>query len=732
MLTFVHTFVPNLDNFLTMALLWLISYIVHSSTLLGIAALSQHYGLLTSRRFAERVWRLALFGGVCSSSIFCGFIVLNNLQHNASTSPLQTPTINAASEPMPNTSRDADQAPATGFTSSHSSLDERGSTNSSPNTIPSDALSPSLPIVTRNLAMSWQLPASLKQLLSALFAAWLLYAGMILAKTFLSVGYLHHMLARLPLAQREDLLDFVRHLAPHKNITIRVCHERRWNSPFASPNGTIYMPAWTLDEVAPEQTYAMLAHEVRHVLRADGQWRIAQQLMTSIFFFQFFNRYANHHLDLLAEIDCDYSAIQSCSVEHYSRSLLRCAEMFNAHNAPAFASAMAKPSSLLHRINLLFNEDAMHTLVSEKNTKQINARLLGLSLLTIASLSGISYATPAIQFSQDDLPHSSSLNLPLNPGNPTTTTSKTSSEPTQRFTLTETRVPASANLRAKTPTNEVNIAPKPEQTLTQITATQATVRAQNISLEQAHTAYREKDFTKAFELFSVLAKSGNPEAQFAAGDMLWRGEGSQINPDAAMTFLTQAANQGHDKAQKYATLFAERKQHQSELNFSTQQFDGGKLKWTEQTCERPTLSNNRPSSKDFTKLISQLNMNLTCYNHYVASLKQSLANGDYLSADLRRLMRTDEIEQAQKLAQNVYYEMGLQAMHSSEQLLADFDRKNQVWSKEINEQAMRNDTNGVESLTAYFERMSRPPVKPETGISYTVTSSNPNVSPINK
>ncbi|MFA9275606.1 MAG: hypothetical protein ACEQSE_12110 [Candidatus Aquirickettsiella gammari] len=49
-----------------------------------------------------------------------------------------------------------------------------------------------------------------------------------------------------------------------------------------------------------------------------------------------------------------------------------------------------------------------------------------------------------------------------------------------------------------------------------------------------------------------------------------------------------------------------------------------------------------------------MNANLTCYNNYVASLKKSLKDGDYLSADLRRLMRADEIEQAQKLAQDVY------------------------------------------------------------------------------
>jgi hypothetical protein len=188
----------------------------------------------------------------------------------------------------------------------------------------------------------------------------------------------------------------------------------------------------------------------------------------------------------------------------------------------------------------------------------------------------------------------------------------------------------------------------------------------------------------------------------------------------------QAASQGHAKAQKYAALFAERTQHQDELTFYTQQFDGGKLKWVEQTCERPTLSSNRPASKEYTEIINKMNTNLTCYNNYVASLKQSLANENYLSADLRRLMRADEIEQSKQLAQNVYYQMGLQAMRNSEQMLAEFDKKNQLWSEEISYQAMRNEINRNEAVNAHFAKMMRPPVEPETGVRNTITYTNLN------
>ncbi|MFA9275605.1 MAG: hypothetical protein ACEQSE_12105 [Candidatus Aquirickettsiella gammari] len=59
--------------------------------------------------------------------------------------------------------------------------------------------------------------------------------------------------------------------------------------------------------------------------------------------------------------------------------------------------------------------------------------------------------------------------------------------------------------------------------------------------------------------------------------------------------LSELAKSGHAEAQKYAALFAERAQQQTELNFYTQQCDGGKLKWTEQTCELPALSNSHPS-----------------------------------------------------------------------------------------------------------------------------------------
>lgn len=727
----------SIDNVLAVIVYGLISYFLHSSALLCVATAAQHLGMLKPLHLAERAWRFALFGGLLSS-ILSSLLWMNFQSAPPTTIAVETisPKV-ALSDDFPQSQANSVLPPsiATHNLSTPFQAQSAGGQISS-------AASTST-VVTA----AWEIQENLKQLTRALLIAWLLYIGFILAKATISVRYLHRLATSLPLVERADLQALLQRLAPHAKISIRICHHRTWSSPFVCPDGTICMPAWALQDVDPEQTYAMLTHEVQHVLRADGKWRIAQQLITSIFFFQPLNRYANQQLQLLAEIDCDHSAIQSCSVENYSRSLLRCAEMYYANTPPVFASSMAKPSSLLRRINLLFNEDAMYNLISEKHIKQANAGAIGLSIFAVLSLSGISFAMPAIHFASESIP---ALATNTNTNNSPTLAKTTSvelatlSEPAHANNLSVTiggpadapnDRPNDAAIDVPTYTTTSNIANPPSKLATpavQAENSLSTSSKQSAVFEQAQAAYHSKNFPLALQLFRELAKSGHAEAQFAAGEMLWLGEGEKANPEAAITLLSQAAGQGHMKAQKYVELFAQRAQHQTELNYLTQNFDGGKLKWTEQTCERPTLSSTRPATKEYTGIIDKLNANLTCYNSYVASLKQSLASENYLSADLRRLMRADEIEQSKQLVQNVYYEMGVQAMRNSEQMLAEFDNKNQLWRADISNQVMRNEIIKREMEQAHFARMLRPQVEVETGIRTITTSTNPNVSPNTK
>ena len=95
-------------------------------------------------------------------------------------------------------------------------------------------------------------------------------------------------------------------------------------------------------------------------------------------------------------------------------------------------------------------------------------------------------------------------------------------------------------------------------------------------------------------------------------------------------------------------------------------------------------------------------------------------------------MRADEIEQSKQLARNVYFDMGSQAMQHSQQMLTEFDQKNEIWRTEVKSQSGRQTALSDEMIRSHFSRMERRQVDIETGTRTATTSSNPNVAPTTK
>ena len=52
-------------------------------------------------------------------------------------------------------------------------------------------------------------------------------------------------------------------------------------------------------------------------------------------------------------------------------------------------------------------------------------------------------------------------------------------------------------------------------------------------IQQAHTAYNNRDYEKAFELYSELAKTGDAAAQASLGYMYQNAQGTQKSMDQA-------------------------------------------------------------------------------------------------------------------------------------------------------------------------------------------------------
>nr|WP_315481619.1 M56 family metallopeptidase [uncultured Undibacterium sp.] len=708
----------NTINTLTPHILsWLLNYVVHSTILLGLASLAQYYGALQSRRLAEIVWRFALLGGLVTASLQLGIQL--NLQ-TSSTIDLVSATQQIIAPPKPTASYDSGNL-----------VGVKEEISSTPIAKPASIEATIYPV--SNIVLDEPsnnevilLPANLQDSISVLILTWLIYSTFVVAKITFSVYRLNRFAKAMPIISRDDLDALLRQNLPNLDNSKRLRVSSTFNSPFVCPNGVICLPAWVLEQNNQSLCHAMLHHEIQHIIRRDSAWRIVQELKKSVFFFQILNRAAEKQLTLLAEIDCDRIAVKANGVDTFAEALVRCAEMAVASKHPAFAIPMAKSTSLLQRIEFILDEDIMNKQTAREQNKLSSASSLALGLIAIASLSGVCYAMPTLGFAEVSIakPH-------LVPA--MTTVQKVSSldEPSK---LDPTTSIESQDHTEVVPTIAVQTndnQPKNDASLAEQPATaNAVSTTQTNEFEKAQAAYANKNFADALQIFRDLAKRGHTEAQFMAGDMLWRGEGNAVDPETAIAMLTQAANQGHSKAQQYVALFAERAKRQTEITFYTQQFDGGKLKWTEKVCERPIVSSMLPSAKEYKSLIDKLNTNLNCYNNYVANLKQSLFNEDYLNADLRHLMRKDEIEQTKQLVQNIYFDMGAQALQHSQQMLVEFNKNNDIWRSEIKAQRGRHIEFSMDMERDRFARMERRPVEIETGVRSVTTSSNPNVAPV--
>ncbi|MBR7747956.1 M56 family metallopeptidase [Undibacterium baiyunense] len=703
----------NVHSLAAHTLSWLFNYLVHSSILLGCAGLAQYCGALQQRRLAELVWRLALFGGLATASLQLGVQLYlqtpnNNSLISAPSEIISTKEVNFAND----SGKLLSMNEPVDLTASASHVHNQTVAQLATNT-PSDKA-------------TIRLPANLQDLISAMALIWLGYCALIAAKIALHVRHLNRIANAMPIVSRKDLTALVAKALPKRNNAQALRVSTNFNSPFVCPNGIICLPAWALEQENQALCHAMLQHEIRHIIRKDSAWRIAQEFIKTAFFFQVLNRAADKQLTLLAEIDCDYVAVRANGVDTFAQALVRCAEMVVSSKHPSFAIPMAKSTSLLQRIEFILDEDIMNKQTPREHNKPSSVSNLALGLIAIASLSGISYAMPTIGFADVPIAKAS-----IAPSAPTRQEVRKVDAPSMLMPVTQTEAQDDAEVTHTIAVHTNDDPPKNHISVSELAVTPSETRAtQANEFEKAQAAYENKNFTEALQLFRDLAKRGHTEALYMAGDMLWRGEGSNVDPETAIAMLTQAANQGHAKAQQYTALFAERAKRQTEITFYTQQFDGGKLKWKAQSCERPSLNSARPSLKEYKEIVNKLNANLGCYNNYVASLQQSFNNEDYLGPDLRRLMRKDEIEQAKQLVQDTYFEMGLRAMRDSQEMLVEFNKKNEIWRSEISLQLARNTIRKNDWDTEHFARMERRPVEIETGVRSVTTSSNPNVAPV--
>ncbi len=627
-------------------LTWLLNYLVHSTILLGLAVITHQFGILKPRRSAEQIWRAALFGGVVTASLQLGLQLALHAPEikNVSVSREQliaAPSASFSPEVSEVSISDKHVSEASSITARSLPNDSTINTQFSEN------------IVRDSDNKVITLPANLQNIISALILTWILYGVFSILKILHAVRQLNRMANAMPVVNRSDLNELLSKYLPHSNNIARLRVSRDLNSPFVCPNGVICMPSWVLEQCNQALCLAMLHHEIQHIIRRDGAWRIAHEFMKKVFFFQILNRVADKQLSLLAEIDCDRIAVKANGVDTFAQALVRCAEMAVASKHPTFAIPMANSTSLIQRIDFILDEDNMNNTQSDIRKH----KAIGIILSLLAAAITIVAPTTSIAFINTN--NSSTISLPAPSSKHDASTSATKVEKTLVLSsiVTTSDIKPSKTIVSTLGLNNQTTNIKAVQVEVPTLSSQVSNPQQ--LLTQAKQAFENKNYAQAFKIYSELADANNAEAQAMKGEMLWYGDGIATDPAAAKIWLAKAAAQGNPKAQEFTKMFAEREKRLHELNFYTTQFDGGSLKWEKQTCEAAT----------------KIDSILECYNNYIATITQGLASANYIPTDLNQIMRAEEIEKSKHLARTVLFQQGLLAKSDVENRLASLKRQ---------------------------------------------------------
>src|SRR6266436_3268877 len=295
---------------LTSSLLaWLLTYLIHSTALLGIAWLVTR-GRRLEPAAADLLWKVALLAPLITGTIQSRF-------------ELATPA--AVRLPVAT----APQAPSVAEPSidpSNQSIVRQ--TTSTTSTTSTNGLS--LPLV---VVLLWSVVA----LASSLYyvARRLILIGRLADRRPVSDGPLAATLAEL------------RRTTGYRR-RVHLTMARTISSPVALGLSEICMPELALSELGAEQQRSMLAHELAHLARRDSLWLAGASLIERVFFFQPLNRLARRELETSAEYLSDEWAMRKTgSAVALAKCLATVAEWIQASPLGVPVAGLAERRSFL-------------------------------------------------------------------------------------------------------------------------------------------------------------------------------------------------------------------------------------------------------------------------------------------------------------------------------------------------------------------------------------------------
>ena len=367
-----------------LATAWLLTYLAHSTVLLGATALVTRKWV-RSHDWRDLLWKTALFGSLLTAS----------LQASLPFSPL-TGRLHLRPVAGPSALLAADHPPAAAAseaaTTNRSEVVE-ATFSSDPASVPARPLSfPASgvePAGGESGGRAWSGPG-------VALGLWLLMAAWLL----LRLGYGRLRLA-IRLGERKRLLgsDLNRMVdrlrtstGVRRRITLTVT--RSLSSPLALGWREICVPEAALTDLDPEQQEAMLAHELAHLARFDPFFFTVAGFLERVFCFQPLNRLARRRLQEAAEYRADDWAVRRTGAGlDLAKCLAKVAEWIETAPVAAPIAGMAEDRShLVARVRRLIEEGAM---TSRSRTRILFPSAVAILGATVLVLPGVSPAAAA-------------------------------------------------------------------------------------------------------------------------------------------------------------------------------------------------------------------------------------------------------------------------------------------------------------------------------------------------
>lgn len=321
---------------------WLITYALHSTVLLGVAALVSRS--IANDSWRETLWKSALVGGMLTATLplalgytpLVGRWSVDEVRQGAAAQMQATSVAPVEGQP-------AAARPEVGL---RGGMGAELGAESMPE--PGTAFSPAAWRSAAETGISWTY---------LLLASWVGIALVLLGR--LAVDHVRLFAAlrnRRPIADG-PLAAMVADIRRRAGFwtPVRLSVSSACPTPIALGRAEVCVPDRFVDGLDVNQQRAALAHEIAHLKRRDPIWQLAAGLMESVFFFQPLHRLARLRLRETAEHLCDDWAVRQIgSSLDLARCLADVASWIGGVPVPERTLAMAEGGSpLLRRIERL-------------------------------------------------------------------------------------------------------------------------------------------------------------------------------------------------------------------------------------------------------------------------------------------------------------------------------------------------------------------------------------------